>query len=63
MTVDRDRLAAWVRDLHDFAADLVDVDVDDRGGSRPTLGPRARVAWDLAGEAIEALERLAEEVD
>lgn len=54
---------SWVRELEEFAVDLVDVETDDRGGSVGILPPRDEAAHALALEAADALRALAKELD
>ena len=55
-------LDTWIKELEKTMCDLVDVDVDDRGRSKPTIGKHDIAKWDALQEAIEALEKVKEEM-
>ena len=56
-------LDTWIKELEKTMCDLVDVDVDDRGRSKPTIGKHDLGKWDALQEAIEALEKVKEEME
>jgi len=55
-------LDTWIKELESMTSDLVDVDVDDRGRSKPTISKHDIAKWDALKEAIEALEKVKEEM-